>query len=319
MSHKLSIVIPNYNGKHYLEKILPKLSTSEHEIVIIDNSSTDGSIEYLCEFESQVNVILNSENVGFAGAVNQGIRASQSEFVFLLNNDTDFELDVFETMLDLIKSDEKIFSVASKMIQYHEPSLIDTAGDEYNILGWAHKRGYNKSSKTRDKGKRVFSSCAGAALYRKSVFEKIGYFDEDFFAYMEDVDIGYRANIYGYRNIYCPNAEILHIGSGTSGSGRNAFKARLSGRNNVYVAYKNMPLIQLIINLPFLFIGFLTKHFFFSRHKLGRVYLSGVLDGIRNSKKIQKTPFKFVHLYNYLWIEWRLIVNTFGFVLNRFI
>jgi len=319
MNDLISIVIPNYNGRHYLESIVPKLSKSEYEIIIVDNNSKDGSVEYLQTFGTQIRLILNKENFGFAGAVNQGIKSSSSKYVLLLNNDTDFEIKVFNTMLDLIKTDVKIFSVASKMIQYHDRHLIDTAGDEYNVLGWAHKRGFNKSSQTRITQKRVFSACAGAALYRKNVFDRIGYFDEDFFAYMEDVDVGFRANIYGYKNIYCPDAEILHIGSGTSGSGRNAFKARLSGRNNVYVVYKNMPLAQLIINLPFLTAGFLIKWFFFSRHKLGTDYTQGVLEGIRNLNHIQKVPFNIIHLKNYLWIQWRMIVNTFGFIANRFI
>lgn len=314
----ISIIIPNYNGKHYLESIMPVLVESEHEIIIIDNASTDGSIEFLQENFSEVILILNDDNMGFSVAVNQGIKRANSEYILLLNNDTEFELEAFDKMIRVMNTDKNIFSVASKMVQYHDKNLIDTAGDEYNIFGWAYKRGYNMSSETRINMKRVFSSCAGAALYRKSVFEKIGYFDEGFFAYMEDVDVGYRANIFGYKNIYCPEALIYHIGSGTSGSGRNAFKAKLSGRNNVYVAYKNMPLVQLLLNLPFLTLGFFIKYIFFSRHGLGKVYIAGVLEGIKTLSSIEKVPFRIRNLRNYLWIEWRLIVNTFGFVINRF-
>ncbi len=318
MKSILSIIIPNYNGKNYLCEILPKLIDSNHELIIIDNASSDGSLELLESYVDKINLIRNNENFGFSKAVNQGIKASTSKYVMLLNNDTDFELDMFKRLIEVIDTDEKIFSVASKMIQYHRPDLIDTAGDEYNILGWAHKRGYNKSAKTRNRMKRVFSACAGAAVYRKSIFDKIGYFDEDFFAYMEDVDIGYRANIYGYRNVYCPEATILHIGSGTSGSGRNAFKARLSGRNNVYVAYKNMPYIQLILNSPFLVIGFLVKTFFFSRHKLGKVYFEGIIEGIRTVGRIEKIPFEIGNIKNYFWIQYRMMINVAAFIANRF-
>ncbi len=318
MRNKISIIIPNYNGKHYLETIMPLLVKSEHEIIIIDNASTDGSITFLQEYTDEIDLIQNEDNMGFSVAVNQGIKAACSDYVLLLNNDTEFELEAFDKMIRVMNMDKSIFSVASKMIQYHNKSLIDTAGDEYNILGWAHKRGYNMSSRTRNNMKRVFSSCAGAALYRKSVFEKIGYFDERFFAYMEDVDVGYRANIFGYKNVYCPEAIIYHIGSGTSGSGRNAFKAKLSGRNNVYVAYKNMPLVQLLLNMPFLILGFFIKYIFFSRHDLGKEYITGVLEGLKTLKSIKKVPFRIRNLRNYLWIEWRLIVNAFGFVINRF-
>ncbi len=319
MKSEYSIVIPNYNGKHYLVDILPKLLRSGQKIIVIDNASTDGSVVWLKRYENDICLILNSRNYGFSYAVNQGIKAASCEYVLLLNNDTDFNVENFEEMVKVLDCDPTIFSVASKMIQYHDRHLIDTAGDEYSILGWAHKRGYNKSSKTRNKTKRVFSSCAGAALYRKSIFEEIGYFDEAFFAYMEDVDIGYRANIHGYKNIYCPDAIIYHIGSGTSGSGRNAFKARLSGRNNVYVAYKNMPVIQLLFNLPFLLIGFLIKWFFFSRHKLGKTYIDGVVEGVKSLDKVERVKFEMKNLKNYFWIQWRLIVNTFGFITNRFV
>ncbi len=319
MKNLLSIIIPNYNGKTYLSGILQKLIKSNYALIVVDNASSDGSLELLESYTDQILLIENDENFGFSKAVNQGIKASNSKYVLLLNNDTDFNIDVFEKLIEVIDSDESIFSVASKMIQYHRPDLIDTAGDEYNIFGWAHKRGYNRSSKTRNRSKRVFSACAGAALYRKSVFEEIGYFDENFFAYMEDVDIGYRANIFGYKNIYCSDARILHIGSGTSGSGRNAFKARLSGRNNIYLAYKNMPFLQLLLNLPFLIIGFVIKKLFFSRYKLGKVYLEGVIEGIGSLEKIEKVPFKISNLKYYLWIQYKMMVNVVSFIINRFV
>ncbi len=104
------------------------------------------------------------------------------------------------------------------MVQYQNRDKIDDAGDEYTILGWTKRVGYNKSSNNYNHQREIFSACAGAAIYRKSVFDKIGLFDENFFAYMEDVDISYRARIHGYKCIYCPEAVVYHRGSGTSGS-----------------------------------------------------------------------------------------------------
>lgn len=141
------------------------------------------------------------------------------------------------------------------MIAYHNQEVMDDAGDEYTLMGWTFKRGDGKSVDAYNKPCKVFSACAGAALYRREVFEKIGYFDEHFFAYMEDVDISYRARIYGYYNVYCPKAKVYHIGSATSGSRHNAFKVRLAARNNVYVAYKNMPLVFFIVNSIFIVLG----------------------------------------------------------------
>jgi len=156
----------------------------------------------------------------------------------------------------------------------------------------------------------VFSACAGAAIYRRSIFDEIGYFDENFFAYMEDVDISYRARIHGYKCFYCPNAIVYHVGSGTSGSKYNTFKIRLAARNNVYLPYKNMPWPQLILNLIFLFVGYLIKYLFFLRKKHGNDYLHGLKEGLNTLDKINRIKYKNGRLSNYLSIEWLLIKNV---------
>ena len=138
----------------------------------------------------------------------------------------------------------------------------------------------------------IFASCAGAAIYRKELFSRIGYFDEEHFAYLEDTDIGYRARILGYENWYAPEAVVYHVGSGTSGSRYNQFKTRYSSRNNIYMIYKNMPLWQIILNLPFLAAGFGIKILFFSLKGLGREYLAGIKNGFQISAKGKKCLFK---------------------------
>ena len=120
----------------------------------------------------------------------------------------------------------------------------------------------------------MFSACGGAAIYRRALFEQIGYFDELHFAYLEDVDIGYRARIMGYKNKYTPKAVVYHAGSSTTGGRYNTFKVRIAARNSWYVVFKNMPLLQLIINLPFILIGFMIKAMFFILKGYGREYLS---------------------------------------------
>ena len=234
---------------------------------------------------------------------------STNEYILLLNNDTIVEDGFIHSLIECIRSSNEIFSVSSKMLQYHNLNLIDDAGDFYNILGWARKRGDGKSSNLLTEKKNIFSACAGAALYNRKVFDEIGYFDENFFAYLEDIDIGYRAQIFGYKNIYCPDAIVHHIGSGTSGSKYNEFKVKLSGRNNIYLIYKNMPLLQIIINFPFLILGFIIKYLFFSKKQLGKVYLSGVLEGISTFSRIKKTKFKLKNLVNYIKIQFWLIYS----------
>lgn len=314
----ISIVIPNYNGERYLKECLASIAEqteTDYEVIMIDNASTDANYEWLQEtgcYFKQLDC-----NYGFSRAVNEGIRVAKGEYVLLLNNDTVLAPDFLRQMKRCIEKDERIFAVSSKMIAYHDRTLIDDAGDEYTVLGWTLKCGDGKSIGHYTKEREVFSACAGAALYRKVVFEEIGYFDEQFFAYMEDVDISYRGRIYGYRNVYCPDAHVYHIGSATSGSRYNDFKVRLAARNNIYVPYKNMPLVQLLMNSPFLGVGILVKGVFFTRKGFGKIYKEGVIEGLRQCKKLTKVPFKRGHIGNYLKIEGLLILNMIKLIQDK--
>ena len=175
----------------------------------------------------------------------------------------------------------------------------------------AYARGKGKDIHTYEKEEKIFASCAGAAIYRKKIFDELGYFDEEHFAYLEDMDVGYRARIYGYENWYAPDAMVYHVGSGTSGSRYNQFKIRYSSRNNIYLIYKNMPVLQIIINLPFLVAGFGIKILFFTLKGFGREYIAGIKNGFQISKKNHKIPFKFQNLSNYFRIQVELWVNIF--------
>ena len=308
----LTVIIPNFNGKHFLKECLESLKyqNSSFEVIIIDNASTDGGADYILHNYPQFNLIVNKENLGFSVAVNQGIKASNTEYVFLMNNDVVLEPDCISKLLECIQKDEKVFAAASKMVQYQDRTIIDDAGDEYTILGYTKKVGNGKSIKLYGNGREIFSACAGASIYRRDVFNKIGYFDENFFAYMEDVDISYRARIYGYKCIYCPNAVVYHVGSATSGSQYNPFKIRLAARNNIYVPYKNMPWPQLTVNFLFLLLGYLIKYLFFIRKGYGNEYIKGLKEGLNSLDKIDKIVYSNKRFKNYIVIEWFLIKNT---------
>jgi GT2 family glycosyltransferase len=205
------------------------------------------------------------------------------------------------------------------MIRFYERDKLDDAGDFYNILGWGYKRGDGKLLKSYDTPSPVFSTCAGAGIYRRTVLDKIGLFDEDFFAYMEDVDISYRGLIYGYQNRFEPKAICYHIGSATTAEGQkySPFKVQISARNNIYVVYKNMPIIQLIINSPFLILGFTIKYLLFLKRGYGKDYASGFIEGFKTLEKIEKVPFRFENLGHYFFIEGQLLMNLFRFVTNK--
>ena len=317
---KLSIIIPNYNGQKYLKDCLDSLSKQsfkEFDTIVVDNASKDGSCEFMIKNYYEIKLISFKENYGFSKAVNEGIKASNSKYVVLLNNDTEVDKFWLENLINCIEKDEKIFSCCSKMIRYSERDKIDDAGDEYNILGWAYKRGDGASINKYDNDFEVFSSCAGAAIYRKSVFNEIGYFDESFFAYMEDVDISFRAKIYGYKNMYCSSAKVYHIGSATSGSKYNSFKIKLAARNNLYLVLKNMPLLQLLINLPFIILGHIIKLIFFYKKGYMQDYMSGLKEGIKGIKNINKVKYTNKNIVNYVIIEWKMTINTFKYIISK--
>jgi len=308
----LSVIIPNYNGIDHLKKCLKSLKEQDMKlrVVVVDNGSVDGSVEYIKNNYPEHDLIINHENLGFSTAVNQGIKSVNSDFIFLLNNDVILEKNCIKNLLSCIEADDKIFAVGSKMLQSTGMELIDDVGDEYTLLGFTKKVGNGKSSDLYTDKREIFSACAGAAIYRRAIFNEIGYFDESFFAYMEDVDISYRARIHGYKCIYCPEAVIYHVGSATSGSKYNSFKIKLAARNNVYVPYKNMPWPQLLINLIFLLIGYFIKYLFFLRKGHGKDYLNGLKEGINSLDRVNKVKYRRNLLKNYLHIEWYLIKNT---------
>ena len=197
------------------------------------------------------------------------------------------------------------------MIQLHDRDKMDDAGNYYSALGWAFARGKGKDVHSCESEDKIFTSCAGAAIYRKKIFEKIGYFDEEHFAYLEDIDVGYRARINGYENWYAPKAIVYHIGSGTSGSRYNHFKTRYSSRNNIYLIYKNMPFLQILLNLPFLILGFGMKILFFTQKGMGREYIAGIKNGFQISHRDKKVKFKLKNLEQYIKIQLELWGNLF--------
>ena len=286
----LSVIIPNYNGKKYLGdclRSLEKQTFGVFDVIIVDNGSTDGSQEYIKTKWPNVQLIELPENTGFANAVNVGIKAAESEYVFLLNNDTMCDELAIESLVKVMDNKKKLFSAQAKMLQMKAPHNIDDCGDLYCALGWAFTPGKDADNSHFRRRESITSACAGAAIYRKEYFEKVGYFDEEHFCYLEDVDIGYRARLKGYANVMEPTAIVYHVGSASSGSRYNAFKVQLTAANNLFLIYKNMPVMQLIINFVPICIGIAIKHVFYTRHGLGKAHIKGLLLGF---KKIATNP-----------------------------
>ena len=309
----VTVVIPNYNGAKYLENCLDSLrkqTVRDFSVILIDNGSEDGSAQLVQTHYPEVAVRRFDSNRGFCAAVNEGIRMARTPYVILLNNDTMCEPAFVETLLRAVRRRPRCFACAPRMVRMDDPGRIDSAGDFYCALGWAFARGKGRPAGRNRKSCEVFSACAGASIYRRAVFDEIGLFDEAHFAYLEDVDICYRAKIAGYRNYYIPEAVVRHVGSATSGSLYNEFKTRYSSRNSIYLIYKNMPWPQIILNLPFLAVGFLVKMGFFAHRGFFRDYAAGLGKGIRLCRREKKVRVRRENLPHYLTIQWELWVNT---------
>jgi hypothetical protein len=319
---KSTVVIPNYNGIKYIEACLESIyggTVNGVEVIVVDNASTDGSMEIVRDKFPKATLIVNNKNTGFSHAVNQGIKCTKTPYVILLNNDTRVELDFVHELEKIMDSDKegKIFSASAKMVSLHDKGKIDGAGDYYCALGWAFERGKGKSSDRYNNDCNIFSACAGAAIYRRELFEedKVGLFDEEHFAYFEDVDIGHRAMIMGYNNRFASKAVVYHAGSATSGSQYNSFKTKLASRNSIYIIYKNMPVWQIIINLPFLVLGFMVKILFFIKKGMGKDYIIGLINGFKLSNSAagrgHRVKFDLKRFPRCIYIQILLWINMF--------
>jgi GT2 family glycosyltransferase len=317
----VSIIVPNYNGMNYLAECLESVFAQDFEglfeVILVDNGSTDGSVQYVKEtYQNDVAVIQLAENYGFCSAVNIGVKKAKYEFVLLLNNDVVLDKFFLREITKCMNQRTDCFSCASKMIQYHRRDLLDGAGDLMTILGWAVQRGVGERITKYNEVSEVFSTSGGASLFRKSMFTDLGLLDEAFISYLEDVDIGYRAQLQGFINLYCPTAICWHMGSATTGMKYSQYKVKYSARNSVLLLYKNMPTFQLIINLPFILLGHLIRYFYFCKHNLGKLYLESLVEGIRDTNKVKPIRLPLRQWSKYLRIEYKLVVDTWIYLRN---
>lgn len=324
---EITVVIPNYNGINYLEGCLSALEaerqhpqTPVFETLVVDDGSSDGSAHALAERFPRVKTIFLQGNTGFCHAVNVGIQESKTPYIILLNNDTRVKPGFVRHLYRAIQKSPQIFSVSAKMLLWDNPELLDDAGDYYCALGWAYARGKGKAASRYDRPVEVFFACGGAAIYRRSILEQIGLFDESHFAYLEDLDIGYRARIGGYRNLYEPKAQVIHFGSASTGARYNPTKTALAAANSVYVIAKNMPLPQILLNLPLLCLGFFVKFLFFCQKGMGGLYLGGLRKGFRRSMsregRSRRVRFAWKHWKHYIRIQGELWWNILCLILK---
>jgi GT2 family glycosyltransferase len=237
-----SIIIPHFNGRQHLSDCFNSLrqqSCADFEIILVDNGSTDGSQEYVRTQYPEVRLIELGENRGFTGACNAGWAAAQGEIVILLNNDTAVDPYWLSEIIRAFSEHPEAGSIASKMLLYDRRGQLHTAGDYYRVDGIPGNRGvWQKDEGQYDREEYVFSACGGAAAYRREVLAAIGFLDDDFFFSCEDVDLGWRINLAGWRVLYVPTAVVYHKLKATGGSVTGSY---YDGRNFLYLLWKNYP------------------------------------------------------------------------------
>ena len=252
---RVTVVIPNWNGERFLPTCLGSLreqSFKDFDVVMVDDNSTDGSVALARHNFPEVQVLPLDENKGFSAAVNAGIRASGAECVALLNNDTEVEPKWLHALVEAANAHPEAGLFASKMVDFYDRRVLDGAGDVLRRSGLPLRLGHGELDRGQyDKASFVFGACAGAALYRRSMLDDVGLFDEDFFANCEDGDLSFRAQLAGHRCLYVPRSVVYHVGSVSTGGKRSATATRLGARNSVSLLVKNLPLSAVPHVLPF--------------------------------------------------------------------
>lgn len=282
----IEIIIPNWNGEKMLTCCLHSLELQDSDnfhITVVDNGSEDGSVASIKHLFPSVRVIELSENTGFAFAVNEGIKASRSPWILLLNNDMEIAPNCISTLEKSIEKYRNYHFFALKMLRFSQRNILDGAGDSVMRGGVGYRLGTMEADGVRFASDYDCSgACGGAALYSASFFEKVGLFDEDFFAYLEDVDLNMRAVRQGLSCRFIAGAVVYHIGSATSGSRINSMTIRLTTRNMAMVIVKNFDLLFLLKAILPLLIYQLAWFAFCCKKGQILPWLLGVLEGIKS-------------------------------------
>jgi GT2 family glycosyltransferase len=256
----LSVIIPNWNGKHFLSECVDSIREQtfrDFETILVDNGSTDGSTEFIEErYGDLIRVIRNKRNLGFTGGNNVGIRAAKGQYIVLLNNDTRVEPTWLEELVKAIDLDPFTGMWASKVYSYDKREQIEAVGELMYWDGLSRSRGqFEQEQGQYEEIEEIFFPPGCGGMYRKAVFDEIGLFDEDFFTYADDAEIGIRARLAGWKCVYVPKAILYHKSSGSTGQ-YSPSKAFYVERNRFWITIKYFPFPLLLLSLFFTFYRF---------------------------------------------------------------
>lgn len=254
---EITVVVVNYNGGDYLRGCLGSLARqtfTNFETIVIDNASSDRSLERIVEAPERLTILRQQTNLGFAGGNNVGARAGKGRWLALLNPDTEAAPDWLESMMGAVAQRPTHRMVACLQISLHEPDKLDGAGDCYLAYGYAWRGGFGHPLSSAPPEGECFAPCGAAALYPRDLFLDSGGFDERYFCYHEDVDIAFRLRLLGERCQYVPSAVVRHAGSAIAGRASD-FAVFHGVRNGVWTYVKNMPGGLLVLTAPVWLVG----------------------------------------------------------------
>ena len=259
----LTVAVLSYDGRHLLELILPSLarqSFRDFEVVVVDNGSRDDTVAWLSEHWPAVQVVSLAQNIGVTAALNVCARAGRGELVGLFNNDLEADPDCLGELVAALREHPQASWAGAKLRDFEQRDVLDGAGDVFTWAATGGRRGHGERDVGQyDQPRAIFGACGGAALYRRSTLQQVGDFDEDFFAFYEDVDWSLRAQLAGFSCRYVPSAVVYHMGSATIGRGLSDFTRYQLWRNTLWIIAKDLPARALLRHAPHLLLGQLVN------------------------------------------------------------
>ena len=287
----VTVIIVNWNGGILLKECLLRLkcqSLIPNRILVMDNGSTDGSCKYAEEIEGITLRKLGS-NFGFAVANNRAIDECDTDYIALLNPDAFAESDWLEHLLKAAESYPGVAAFGSRQLVHGATDILDGIGDIYHVSGLVWRNGYGRTQSLSDLSAcEIFSPCAGAVLYSRDALVEIGGFDEDYFCYVEDVDLGFRLRLAGYKSRYVPEAIVHHVGSASTGGHHSDFTVYHGHRNLVWTFVKNMPGLLLLLLLPLHIVLNIISILYFSLKGKAKVIFRAKIDAFKGLPYIWK-------------------------------
>lgn len=299
MAPSACIIIVNWNGRRLLETCLPAATAqtyASYEITVVDNGSSDGSAAWVAANYPQVRLLRNDVNTGFCAGNNQAFAATGAPYLALLNNDAAPEPGWLAALVEAMERNPRAGMCAAKVLRWEQRDIIDSCGLAVDRTGtaWDWRSGQRDEPTESPAPRPVFGACGSACLYRRAMLDDVGGLDEDFFAYLEDADLAWRARLAGWECLYVPTARVYHRHSATAGH-NSPFKGYHLGRNKLWMIAQNYPWPQAAYNLPLIMgreLAAVCYHLLVRRdiHPLrGRVAgLRGLTSALRKRRAIQQ-------------------------------